>query len=123
MNELEKLKQAMASIEVKMKEVKADMEEGPDSVDSKMSSMMGYCCDMVNNLRQYVYRVEDAMYSKFSDHSIGHLPPINGAGKMEKALEKLGIAEDYNISKPTIWVSASRNGKKEYNVTLPALKK
>ena len=39
------------------------------------------------------------------EHSEGHLPPINGAEKMEAALDALGISGDYQIQKPVIYAS------------------
>ncbi len=119
MTELEQLKQVMASIDEKVKKAQAD---APSNTDQRMSEMFNYCYDMIGRLRDYVYQVEANTYDMFRKHEQGHLPPIKGAGKMEKALEKLGMADDYNVSKPTIWVSANRTGQKEYNIILPLKK-
>lgn len=39
-------------------------------------------------------------------HMDGHLPPILGAEKLEKALEVLKIRDDYEVRKPVIYASA-----------------
>jgi hypothetical protein len=119
--ELDKLKQAMASIDDKIKVVKADM-DAKEGAESEASKMFGYCYDLINGLRSYVYQIEGSFYDAMREHRVGHLPPIKGAGKLEKAMEKLGISDDYEIIKPTIYASASRNGAKQFEVTLPIKK-
>lgn len=49
----------------------------------------------------------DDIYDYMDEHRKGHLPPINGAEKMEKALKVLGIGEDYEVRKPVIFARAS----------------
>lgn len=80
--------------------------------------VMDACYLMVQNLRQYIYSVEDNFYRTMDNHTQGHLPKINGAEKMQNALETLGISEDYEVAKPTIYVRASRQGNKEFDINL-----
>jgi hypothetical protein len=60
-------------------------------------------CDMVyrvaENIHARIDRLGDEMWRHMSD---GHLPPIKGAGKMEKALDTLGMSDDYAVYKPMI---------------------
>ena len=44
------------------------------------------------------------MRQSFAAHMKGHLPAVLDAGKMEGAIKALGLADSYNVSKPTIWV-------------------
>lgn len=55
---------------------------------------------------QMKYLREDMGYMQKSlaKHMIGHFPSITDAGKMEVALKALGLADSYNVSKPTIYV-------------------
>lgn len=61
----------------------------------------------------------DYLSDTFYKHKQGHIPPINGAEKMKKALSTLGIAEDYEIIKPVIF--ASKN--EDLNLDFPESKK
>jgi len=45
--------------------------------------------------------------SRFYAHQEGHLPPIKGADKMEKALNTLGIGGDYEVIKPVVYARAN----------------
>lgn len=68
----------------------------------------------------WVWAEIDNLYSAFYDHKKGHLPPINGAEKMEKALTALGIAEDYEVMKPIVWVQASRRNPAGIEIDISA---
>ncbi len=67
--------------------------------------------DSMQYFREYVgyeikYLREDLGYlwKAIHEHKKGHLPPIADAGKMESALAALGLADSYNVQKPTVWV-------------------
>lgn len=45
----------------------------------------------------------DAAEAMFFKHKEGHLPPILGSGKMKNALDILGISDDYEVTKRTVW--------------------
>ena len=100
---LEELKQTLASLDDKFKELKGNGEivTSPDL----QSQIWNVCYDMVSNLRNYVYAVEDRMYSKWQDHQLGHLPQILGAERMNNALETLGLDGDFKAEPKTIYAS------------------
>ena len=50
------------------------------------------------------------LYNMFYQHLQGHLPPLNGADQMQKAIDALGLSGDYDVQKKTIYAS---NGKPE----------
>lgn len=64
----------------------------------------------IQGIQQQISYLRDDFYNYTSYHSQGHLPPIKGAGKMENALKVLGIDQDYQIIKPAIFASQTRNG-------------
>ncbi len=111
-----------------------------DYCDNKTTMAGGVSCepcgpswDDLSNLAQYIFRemqyqtnwlsaelsyLEHAFYS----HQKGHLPPISGAEKMQKALTVLGIGEDYEVQKPVVWVQASLGGGRSLEVDFSAKK-
>lgn len=117
---LEKLKESLAKIDDKYKEIKGDM-----SVDPKMdkqNQMMDYMYQCMSNLRDYIYGAEDRMHSKMDNHMVPngktHAPHLNSASAVENYLDACGMSEDYIVQKPTIQVKASRQGNKEFEVEL-----
>lgn len=121
----EQINKLKASFEKKYKIKSDDMGEMSDmGGDSEDSSKECCCCEHCNQKDEYLYYLVSNLawqidylssnfYSYASTHSQGHLPPINGADKMEQALKKLGIDGDYNVVKPTIYASnkVERHGK------------
>ena len=102
--ELKKLREIIAASQKKIVTLKADMGESKESeMMEEMSQMMNYCMN-------YVFKVEDAMYSMMSRHNTGHIPTIKGAGKMQSVLETLGLADDYEVIKPNIFVGSTKRG-------------
>lgn len=96
---LEELKQTMASLDDKFKQLKGN----GDSMSPEMSNQIwDICYSMVSNLRQYVYAVEDSFY----EHKKNHIPPIIGAERMNNALEVLGLAGDYKAEPRTIFANS-----------------
>lgn len=74
-----------------------------------MSREEVYSCvqSMWDGLRyELKYMREDvsSLWKAFYEHKSGHLPKISDAGKMEAALKALGIADSYQVHKPTVWV-------------------
>lgn len=63
----------------------------------------------------------DSFYNYIYQHAQGHLPPINGAGKMADVLKKLGLDDDYEVQPQTIW--ASDGSVKEIVIKLVPKKK
>ena len=71
---------------------------------------------IMNNLRNFIYSVEAEMYNYQREHQVGHLPVIQGAGKMQHCLEVLGLDDDYDIQRPAIFAKSS-NKRGEIEVT------
>lgn len=61
----------------------------------------------VNNIYNYIDNTVEYIYEWIHEHQEGHLPKINGADRMTKALDVLGISGDYIVEKPIIW---AKNG-------------
>lgn len=112
MEKLQELRQNLASLDDQMKQAKADM-----SSDDKYTAMFEYLYQSISRTREYLYELEDALYNH-SSPSNGHIPKIKGAGKMEGALKALGISEDYEVQKPTIYARATRAGNPEFSIEL-----
>lgn len=121
LNELKEIKAKLEQSEKSFKQIRADI--GEDKSNEIYWKCMDSCYSMVSNLKQYIYSIEDSFYKRMDDHLAGHLPKINGAEKMQNALETLGISEDYDIQKPTIYVRASRQGNKQFDIELNLPKK
>ena len=102
--ELSKLSETFASELAKLKKVIAS-----DSVTSDSNSQLRDCMNAIysvaDNLHNRMDRMSASMYAYQDSHSTGHLPPIVGAGKMNKALASLGLDEDFEASKKTIYAS------------------
>lgn len=117
-SQLEALKESYAAIEngfkelVKPKtEIKADgMKDGPTTQDcmNYIESQSRYFWQAISNLQQSIYSASDNFYTTMSKHCDGHLPSIKSASQMEAALSKLGIADDYQVYKPTLYVSSAK---------------
>jgi len=118
MEKLKELRQNLAALDEKAKQAKADMTEKED----ENAYLFDYLFQSISYMREYMYQLEDQLW-QHSSPSNGHLPKIKGAGKMESALKTLGLNDDYDVQKPTIYASASRSGNKQFEVTLPSLKK
>ncbi len=58
--------------------------------------------------------IENAFYQHVSN---GHLPAINGAEKMEKALTALGIGGDYEVKKPVVYANTKYGTTAEVDIT------
>lgn len=59
---------------------------------------------------EYEYQLkwlrEDMNYTReaFYKHLQGHIPSINDAGQMEKALKVLGLGDSFSVQKPVVYV-------------------
>ena len=97
--------------------IKAEDEEG----EKEESVCKEDVQEMLSSLAQYLYKeiqyqfnwiwsevayLENAFYKHASN---GHLPPIVGADKLQKALEILGVGGDYEVRKSVIY-AATKNG-------------
>ena len=86
---------------------KADGMEGEDSEDS-CPPKDDYLYWFTEYIYKYASSVESNLWSYIDNHHAGHLPKINGADKMQKALKALGLEGDYEVVKPAVYVSASK---------------
>ena len=103
--ELQELRANVETLTQKYKEVKA---QDPNCPLGELEDLLFRLISGVHNRISYL---EDGFYDWAYDHqSNGHLPKILGAGKMEKALDKLGLSDDYDVRKPVVYASIS-NGK------------
>ncbi len=110
---------SVADIKFPAKKAEANMMEPTKCADSCTPQYMEYdevmCC--LSDLASYFYQemqyqmnwiwseldyIENAFYKHVSS---GHLPPINGAEKMQNALTALGLGGDYEVQKPVIYAS------------------
>lgn len=125
MKNKEEIKQILASLEEQSKDFKNKVQTkaSPDTVCAEDYQYLSKCCDnlyeMIYRLRDYIYQSDAEIWNALYDHkNNGHIPPIKGTEKMEKALKVLGIDKDYEILKPVIYSTASKNGSKSFEVNL-----
>lgn len=109
---LQELKASIDKIGDKFKELQAQPVMSNPELNNQIWNT---CYDMVDGLRQYVYTIADALYEHKTK---GHLPPIVGAEKMNKALKACGLDGDYKAEPKSIFASKNRYGKPEFEVDL-----
>ena len=102
---LQELSQTIGSLK---EEVRAAMDNMPSDPHKDMMEKVYRICDAIYS---YVDNVASSLY-KHTDPS-SHIPPIKGAGQMNKVLKTLGMSDDYEV-KPKI-IYASKN-----NITIEA---
>lgn len=87
----------------KLKLVACDM-----PAEDKMSEMASYVQDLnlaMNSLVSDMNYLFGFMDHYTSSHAKGHLPPVQGAGNMKKALKALGMEQDYSVQSPVIYAN------------------
>ena len=108
-DKLSKLKSSFASLDKEYRESKgyvslASPMENPKETDH-MKEMQDTMYQMIRGVYQYIYSLEDYLYNHISK---GHIPPIVGAEKMNKALSALGLDGDYKVEKRTLYASIGK---------------
>jgi hypothetical protein len=93
-------------------EVESDPMPSFNDVHEMISSYSEYYERELRYMYKYMSRIQGEMYSYMWEHEKGHLPSINDAGRMEKALNILGLGESYEVRKPTISVAKDSSGSK-----------
>lgn len=95
--------ETIASLEQKAKEAVAyigDCANPSCTCDAKPSF------DYVDSQVRYIYQelsyMREALYGHISN---GHLPPIEGAERLSKALKVLGLDGDYEVKKQVIYAN------------------
>ena len=71
-----------------------------DDVDQIISSLFSYIESELSWLSKRISSLDERLYRHAEE---GHLPPIQGAGKLEGAMKKLGIDDDYDVKKRVVW--------------------
>jgi hypothetical protein len=106
MNNLAKINEkldAVGSILDKVKKAKETQADCGISNDDLMCS--------IENIKWTIAWLRDDIYSlhdRYANHTQkGHIPPILGADKMEKALKVLSMDKDYEVQKPVIYARAN----------------
>lgn len=123
LKKLEELKTAFAEIEkgfkalVKPKgntEIKADgmKDMGPSTQDcmNYIDSQSKYFWQAISNLQQSIYSTQDQFYGMFSDHTSNHMPKLTSS-QMQKMLDSCGAGSDYEIKKPTLYMSSAKTAR------------
>lgn len=96
------------SLKLKLKEVKAFCNEIKIDVESDCCSP---CCDIseinclwdeLNYLYRYISNVEDTIYRHMGD---GHLPKVKSTEQLKRAIDVLGLSEEYKVEPITIWAA------------------
>lgn len=83
------------------------------AVDEKLKASIDQTSDpRINDLYNYISYVSrqcDSMWNMMADyqysHQKGHMPAIKSAGKLQNVLNKLDLADDYQVDKPCIYAS------------------
>ncbi len=102
---LEELNQLKASFDDVVKAYKTELEtKGSQPTDTEK---MIY--EMVSYVHQRINRFQDDFYSYAYEHSRGHIPPIQDAGKMKECLKAIGLSESYEVRTPVVYAN-NKNG-------------
>lgn len=99
------LSQSFAAISTTFKETLAKVDKSQPSMDEKMQQCMSSMYAMISNVHDRIDNFHRDMYNYTDSHSVGHLPKIVGADKMNKALAALGMDGDFQAQKKTIFAS------------------
>lgn len=71
-----------------------------------LSQLAGYIFREMQYQNNWLLGIITSLENAFYNHiTRGHLPPIEGPEKMEKAIEALGISGDYKVEKRVVWAS------------------
>lgn len=114
---LEKIQGNIEKINTKFKEIKGYSEEmTKDCASMDMEECMTCMkCDvdylylLYSNVREYLYQLGGYFSSWTYEHETNHVPKLN-ASAMEKFLKNVGMSDDFEVHKPTIYMSATKNG-------------
>jgi hypothetical protein len=99
----QKLQELSESIAKLKESIGASISAMPDSQNKELYDSMYRMCD---GIYSYIDRVASNLYNHTDPAS--HIPPIKGAGQMNKALKALGMSEDYEV-KPKVIYSSRNN--------------
>jgi hypothetical protein len=66
---------------------------------------LDYVLSRLKDEMKYVYEEIQWVYRELREHKEGHLPPINSASQMSKAVDALGLSDEYEVAKKVIYAS------------------
>lgn len=90
LKEINELKANFETLSEKLKISKASYHDDP-----KMCEIMDFVYSMMESCHRRIDYISEDIYSFIDKHSEGHIPPIVGAERMNKALKVLGLDDDY----------------------------
>lgn len=94
-------------------EFKANCEKEMSSVtQEEVDQRIYHLYNYMDRFMSDMYSAIDRLYESQWKHEDGHLPKLT-AGQTEKLFKMVGAENDYNVVKPTVYVSASRNKNSE----------
>jgi|SRR6478736_10528209 len=93
-----------------------------DDLQCLLSQYAQYFYQEMQYQFNWVWSELEYIEQAFYNHQKGHLPPISGAEKMQKALDVLGVGGDYEVQKPIVWVQASKKQGASVEVDISAKK-
>lgn len=87
-----------------------EKENGPSYEDlyKEADALWRQIADMRASMDDALYKMRREIYDMFSQHIDGHLPPVMGPEKMQKAIEALGIGGDYQVQKRYVYASTGK---------------
>lgn len=118
----------------------AETRKEVEAEQSKQKATASVCCDVVcevnpseqivslnyqvsemNRRFQYVWENINELRGLLYEHaSDGHLPPIEGAAAMSKALKALGLDGDYEVAKQVVYASTGEIQSEQFTLTKKA---
>lgn len=104
MENLKDIKNKMDQFSASCKKIIASYDEDSE-YKSGLKEIYKYMDYLSNSMYEYMSKLESNLY----EHKDGHLPKLT-AGQMEKLLESCGASGDYEIKKPTVYVSKTNKG-------------
>lgn len=89
-------------------------ELSPENVYSMVNEAVNYVMSEVQYYNKFVMAEIDAMWSWAGSHSKGHLPNVQGAEQMTRAVKGLGLDKEFEVRKKVItasntWVAKNGN--------------
>lgn len=128
---LKEMTEESAKFDAKLKEIKASFEtmkaNHPEEEKVSISQFYNMFDDVIDyidrslsSIRSDVWDLYDNLYKHEAN---GHIPKITGAKDMQKVLDVLGLADDYEVKKKIIYSNASKNGRfPEVSVSMEKVK-
>jgi hypothetical protein len=88
----------------------------PVCCDKNCVSDLGYSVSDLQYTVQSLQRQLDSLWSALSAHTgVGHLPAILDVGKLQKAIDTLGLGDSFEIQKKVIYSSEGKPSEYLFN--------